>query len=150
VQILSHLPHIRTLKNDNGELTVTMENWHKYQRDSTGYERLKRHRKRANDNTLREDQEKIRKEKTKILLPEWLDPAIWETFKTYRKKMKKPIEEEPTIKKLAKYHDEGQNPNEIIEQTMVQGWQGLFPVKREDREETPEEQIARMKNEGKL
>jgi len=153
-RILGRLPHINTRENDNGELCVTMKNWRKYQRDSTGYERLRKHRKRVNDNTPREDQEEDQdkdkdKEKTKIL-PVWLDPVIWEAFKAYRKKMRKPIEEEAIIKKLAKYHDEGQDPNEILEQTMVQGWQGLFPVKRQEGEETPEAQLERMRREGKL
>ncbi|OHB71290.1 MAG: hypothetical protein A2W23_00160 [Planctomycetes bacterium RBG_16_43_13] len=51
-------------KSDNSKFTVIMKNWRKYQMDSTGYERLKKHRKQKNDNGTRE--EKIREEKIKI------------------------------------------------------------------------------------
>ncbi len=50
-------------KNDNGKIIVTMKNWSKYQKDSTGYERVKRFRERLKDNGVREDKKKIRKEK---------------------------------------------------------------------------------------
>jgi len=86
-----------------------------------------------------------------VILPDWLDPKIWETFKTYRKKSQKPLIEETVLKKLAKYKDDGQDPNEIIEQTIANGWTGLFPVQKQlAADETPEEQVARMKREGKL
>lgn len=56
------LPHV-TLEegiDDNASITVIMSNWSKYQLDSTGYERLKRHRNKANDNGAREDKEKTK------------------------------------------------------------------------------------------
>jgi len=48
--------------NDNGVLRVTWSNWNRYQRDSTGYERLKKWRKRRNDNGTRGEETKRRKE----------------------------------------------------------------------------------------
>ena len=144
------LPHMtfEEGKNRHDELTVTWHNWVKYQEDTTqaARQQTSRTKRRGEERRIRGEKE----EKTPDPLPGWLDPVIWEAFKSYRKKMRKPLEEEATIKKLAKYHDEGQDPNEILEQTMVQGWQGLFPVKRQDREETPEEQLERMRKEGKL
>ena len=86
-----------------------------------------------------------------VILPDWLDSQIWENFKAYRKKSRKPLIEETVLKKLAKYHADGQDPNEIIEQTIANGWTGLFPVQKQPAaDETPEEQVARMKREGKL
>lgn len=52
---LNVLPNVcvRREKSDNGKITVIMENWIKYQCDSTVYERLKRYRKSHRDNGLR-------------------------------------------------------------------------------------------------
>jgi len=146
--------HFEEGKSVYGKITVTWDKWVKYQEDSTQAERQKASRIKRRGEEKRE--EEIRREENTPAVtyspseyPAWLDPKTWEAFKTYRKKMKKPIVEESIIKKLAKYHDEGQDPNEILEQTIVNGWQGLFPV-RQSRDETPEEQIARMHREGKL
>jgi len=63
---LANLPNILTAKHDNAKFSVSFLNWHKYQIDSTAYERLKKFRKRQNDNTIREDKDKDKdKEKEK-------------------------------------------------------------------------------------
>ena len=46
--------------DDNAKLAVIMLNWTKYQLDSTGYDRLKKHRQRVDDNGLREEKTKRR------------------------------------------------------------------------------------------
>ena len=55
---LMNLPNILTTKYDNANFSVSFSNWHKYQVDSTGYERLKKFRKHQNNNTIREDKDK--------------------------------------------------------------------------------------------
>ena len=45
--------HIEEGKIDNGEFSVIIRNWSKYQCDSTVYSRIKEFRKRQNDNGLR-------------------------------------------------------------------------------------------------
>jgi hypothetical protein len=43
---------------DNGIIALSLKRWFKYQVDSTGYARLKRYRKRANDNGLRREEKR--------------------------------------------------------------------------------------------
>ena len=70
-EAFNRLPNVvlRRLENDNGKFIVTMNNWNKYQIDSTGYERQKRYRQHQNDNGLRGEEkrrEEIRREKKDI------------------------------------------------------------------------------------
>jgi phage replication O-like protein O len=64
-----------------------------------------------------------------IVFPDFISPFTWESFKEYRKKIKKPLTEkaiELTIKKLIAYHAKGHNVNEILETSIVNGWTGIF------------------------
>lgn len=58
--------NIKIALNSNGTFTVSLKNWHKYQMDSTGYERLKRWRMKRQGVTLHDNGDKIREDKTKI------------------------------------------------------------------------------------
>jgi len=62
---LLRLPHVSFEEgtNDNGEFTVIISNWYKYQEDATGYERLKRSRSKR-----REDKEKTKRRKETLSL----------------------------------------------------------------------------------
>ncbi|MFH1218223.1 MAG: hypothetical protein V1679_00055 [Candidatus Peregrinibacteria bacterium] len=75
------LPNVifNTPNPDNGNITVIMNNWSKYQLDSTGYERLKRYRNKQNDNGVREEKIREDKEKTKIKKKEYKEYAENET-----------------------------------------------------------------------
>jgi len=46
---------VEETKSDNGKITVTFHNWHYYQEDSTGYERVKRLRIRKREDKIREE-----------------------------------------------------------------------------------------------
>ena len=70
-----------------------------------------------------------------IALPSFLDAKLWKDFKEYRQRKKAPLTKkacELIYNKLAKFHAEGQDPNKVIEQSMENGWAGVFPL-REDR-----------------
>ena len=62
---LTRLPNVivRRDESDNGKLTVIIKWWAKYQEDSTGYARLKKHRQKQRDNGARRE-EKRREEST--------------------------------------------------------------------------------------
>jgi len=65
-------------------------------------------------------------------LPDWLCPEDWEDYRSHRKAIKKPlteIAERRAIKTLAKLMAEGHNPADVIHQSIVNGWAGLFPLK---------------------
>ena len=97
-------------KNDNGKLIVIMKNWLKYQKDSTGYERLKRFRESHKDNGVRGDKIRLRKEKeyTSTLGKEKLFERF---YKAYPKKRKRGDAEKAFIKI---------NPDEEFLQKMIE------------------------------
>ncbi|EKM0362194.1 replication protein [Cronobacter turicensis] len=74
-------------------------------------------------------------------LPDWLDPAVWREWVQYRAENKKPIKSMLTVTKaiklLSQFRDSGDNPAEVINQSIANGWQGLFRVKATGRALTP-------------
>lgn len=65
-------------------------------------------------------------------LPEWLDREIWGMWCADRKGRHKPITEQAAelqVKSLDRYRGEGFDPREVIEHSICQGYQGLFPPK---------------------
>lgn len=76
-------------------------------------------------------------------LPEWLNPTDWEDFKQHRKKIGNPltdVAETRAINALEKMRAEGQDPAKVIDQSIVQGWKGLFPVKTQNGTGPPNRQ----------
>lgn len=68
------------------------------------------------------------------ILPEWLDKDTWNAYLEMRKNGKKP----PTdyalkliIAKLEKLKATGDDPNEILNQSIISGWSGVYPLKQE-------------------
>jgi len=71
-------------------------------------------------------------EKKTIVLPDWLDQELWSEYKRYRSNGKNkftPYAQQLAIKKLTKLREDGNDPNEVIQQTMVCNWSGFFPLK---------------------
>lgn len=63
--------------------------------------------------------------------PEWLDLEAWQKFIEYRKR-KAPLTAhaaELAIAELAKLHDQGHDPVAVINQSILNGWRGLFALK---------------------
>jgi hypothetical protein len=55
-------------------------------------------------------------------------------FEKYRKKIRKPLTEhgvELILQKLGELRAEGQDPVKVLQQSIMNGWQGIFPVRRE-------------------
>ncbi|MGE1562103.1 replication protein [Pantoea septica] len=63
-------------------------------------------------------------------LPEWLSPQTWESWVSYRKDLKKPIKSQQTVTQALNLLDrsraKGFPPEEIINKSIANGWQGLF------------------------
>jgi len=75
---------------------------------------------------------KEKKEKTYIDLPDWMPKKIWDEFKKYRVRIKKPLTpyaERLNLKKLKKLKDSGDDPVKVVERTIMKGWHGFFPLK---------------------
>ncbi len=65
-------------------------------------------------------------------LPDWLPVKEWEDFKQHRHEMKAPLSElamTKAINKLDRLRKEGSPPTQVLEQSVVNGWKGLFVVK---------------------
>ena len=72
-------------------------------------------------------------------LPQWLDRADWIRWCEDRRTRKKPITEHAAplqLKALADYRRDGFDAREVIEHSIANGYQGLFPPKRGGRANT--------------
>jgi len=65
-------------------------------------------------------------------IPSWIKKEIWDAFLEMRKKIKKPLTDYGSnlvIKKLEKFKLTGDDPNEILNQSILHSWQGVWPLK---------------------
>jgi hypothetical protein len=64
--------------------------------------------------------------------PSWIDPGTWQTYLDHRRCIKAPMSEvaqQRAITALERLRLEGQDPEAVLNQSIVNGWKGLFPVK---------------------
>lgn len=70
-----------------------------------------------------------------LVLPDWLSESAWGKWVRHRAKVKKSALDDDSaelcIKRLAKLRAEGSDPAEVIDNSVLNGWTGLFPVKVE-------------------
>ncbi|WP_418343324.1 replication protein [Raoultella ornithinolytica] len=68
-----------------------------------------------------------------VQLPDWLSAEIWSSWVAYRRDLKKPIKSQQTVTQSINLLDRcrlnGYSPEEIINQSIANGWQGLFEPK---------------------
>jgi hypothetical protein len=74
------------------------------------------------------------------LLPEWIDPELWAAFIEMRKCKGKhaPLTEtgkKLLIIKLGRLRSQGHPPNEVIAESVMNGWSGFHPIDK--RQLTP-------------
>ena len=68
-----------------------------------------------------------------IQIPDWIPVDAWNDFVDSRKKLKKPLTQvaiKLAISTLSKLKAEGNDPKEVIEQSILSGYSGLFPVNK--------------------
>lgn len=68
-------------------------------------------------------------------LPEWLDKEAWAEYLKMRTKIKKPMTDyakKLALNKLVKLYNQGNDPTEVLNQSIFNSWQGLFEVKNEN------------------
>lgn len=69
--------------------------------------------------------------------PDWLPVEQWNEYKAMRNKINKPLTgyaEKLRLKDLTKLKDDGFDPVEVLNQSIVHNWQDLYKVKKEDPE----------------
>jgi hypothetical protein len=67
-----------------------------------------------------------------VLLPDWISPETWGEFLRFRKGAKSPMTDfaqKKAIGVLGKLRDRGFNPDAVIEQSIINGWKGFFPIR---------------------
>ncbi|HBY9491210.1 replication protein [Klebsiella pneumoniae] len=68
-----------------------------------------------------------------VQLPDWISAEIWSSWVAYRRDLKKPIKSQQTVTQAINLLDRcrlnGYSPEEIINQSIANGWQGLFEPK---------------------
>lgn len=65
------------------------------------------------------------------VLPTWLPPDVWASWCDYRRgKRWTPQAAALSLRNLAKLRDAGNDPRAVIEQSIANGWTGLFPDKQ--------------------
>jgi hypothetical protein len=75
-------------------------------------------------------------DKKNIELPDFIEKELWDDFLDMRKKIKKPATfkaQELLIKKLETLKQSGEDPNEVIRQSIMNSYQSLFPLKKESK-----------------
>jgi len=86
--------------------------------------------------------------KADFVLPEWIDKDVWVEYKKYRQNGKgkfTPYAQELAITKLTELKADGNDPSEVLKQSIFRGWSGLFPLKDNyNKEESQEEWLKRV------
>lgn len=67
-----------------------------------------------------------------LVLPAWIPVEAWKGYEEMRSKIKKPLTtyaKKIAIKKLNALRLQGNDPIEVLEQSIFNSWQGLFPIR---------------------
>jgi len=68
-----------------------------------------------------------------IELPVWLSSSDWQSFIEHRREIKSPMSlraQRLIIKQLQKFKDDGQNVEDVLNQSIMNGWKGVFPIRQ--------------------
>lgn len=79
-----------------------------------------------------------------ITLPDWLLETDWQAFLAHRKASKAAmtaIAQSRAIAELERLRNAGNDPAEVINQSIINGWKGLFPIKSGYRANNPRRSI---------
>ena len=83
----------------------------------------------------KQKEEKEREEKTNyVATPQIVSRTNWLAFVEMRKKIRKPLTDRGAnliIKKLERLQAEGDNPDQVIEQSIMHDWAGVFELRKE-------------------
>lgn len=79
-------------------------------------------------------------------LPVWFPVDAWESFESHRKQLKAPMTDQArklNITALKKLKEQGHDPQAVIEQSIRNGWKGLFELKTQTRGTATEARLDR-------
>lgn len=78
-------------------------------------------------------QKKITKENIYNIIPTWIFDENWKAFVEMRKKKKAPLTEyaiKLICKKLEQFKNNGENPNDILDQSTLNSWTDVYTLKK--------------------
>jgi len=124
-------------------IDITIENRRMLRDEKIKYNtklRVQKHRRKApcNENVTTPSSssssiiKKYNKKKDDVTLPEWLDFDLWKEFLEHRKKLRKPMTnyaQNLMLKKLTWMKEKGYNPEHLLKDAMVKGYQDVFEPK---------------------
>jgi hypothetical protein len=124
---LKHLEKELQIEPQKSNVTtlITITKWEEYQQK----EPQKAHQKNRKG-TTEEPIKEVKKERTQT--PGWIDSETWQAFEEMRKKLKAPMTEKAktlAFNKLDKFRSEGHDVNEIINDSIMNGWKSFYPGK---------------------
>ena len=67
-------------------------------------------------------------------IPQYLDPDLWKSYMEVRCKAKAPKTDNAlklVLQEIVKLKAQGNDPNEILKQSIMNGWKGVFPLKHQ-------------------
>ena len=70
--------------------------------------------------------------RVEVKIPDWIPKEPWEAFVQMRKEMKKPLTGRAitlAINKLEEYRNRGHDPGKVLDQSILNRWQGLYELK---------------------
>ena len=82
------------------------------------------------------------------ILPDFIDNDIWNNYLAARKK--KPTEQAVVllVKKLTEYRAAGDDPNEVLKRSIMNGWTGIFPLDKKGNSRSTEPKPKSKFNDG--
>lgn len=76
------------------------------------------------------------------MLPDWMPAEAWNLYCRHRERIGKkawtPDAMALTVRELGKFRDDGMDPAEVLEQSVANGWRGVFPLKGRPRQRPAE------------
>ena len=71
-------------------------------------------------------------EENPVKIPEWLDPKDWNDYVEHRREISSPMSpsaQKKILAELERLRTEGNDPVRVIDQSIINRWKGLFPIK---------------------
>lgn len=134
-RFLARLERVKKAGQSAGQsgIILTIENWAKYQGDGTASETVSGTVAGQSRDTQEEGKErKEDKKPNRVALPDWVPADDWLAFIDMRRSIKKPMTERAkslAIGKLGQLRSEGHDPATVLQQSILNCWQDLFPLR---------------------
>lgn len=130
---------------------ITICNYSLYQGDSTTDEQEVEQQTVQQTDIRRDTNKNVKKDKNDkedkntgvlVLLPDWLPLTEWESYCQHRGKKFTDNAKQIAIRKLSDWKDAGHSPVDILNNSIMNGWQGLFEPKEGKKNGTQKSKLG--------